>query len=127
MACVIGALAVILGAFGAHAVPSYLVSREFDEADIARRLSDFETGARYHMYGALFLLAISVVMDRLPTRSIKTAAWAMVLGSDIFASVLYLVALVPDEMRSPFGRFAPLGGFLMIVAWIAAAVGAVRK
>jgi len=127
VACIIGALAVILGAFGAHGVPSYLASHGFDEANIARRLGDFETGARYQMYGALFLLGLSVTMDKRCSRCFSVAAWAMVIGCDLFAGVLYSVALVPDEMRSDFGRFAPIGGALMIAAWVAAAVGALKQ
>lgn len=127
IACVIGALAIGIGAFGAHGVPSYLEGRGFDQASIDRRLGDFETGARYQMYGALFVLGLSVAMEKISSRCFEIAAWAMVLGCDLFASVLYAVALVPDDMRGTFGRFAPIGGGLMIVAWVSAAVGAMRK
>ncbi|MGI9458053.1 MAG: DUF423 domain-containing protein, partial [Aeoliella sp.] len=57
-ASVLGALAVVFGAFGAHGVPSYLEGRSYDDAAIAERLGDFETAAQYQMYGALFLLGM---------------------------------------------------------------------
>jgi len=71
------------------------------------------------MYGALFLLGIGLAMDRLPGRALSFAAWAMLLGVVLFGVSLYAVALVPDTLRGTFGRIAPLGGSLMIAAWIA--------
>ncbi|MGI9457651.1 MAG: DUF423 domain-containing protein, partial [Aeoliella sp.] len=76
---------------------------------------------------ALFLLGMGLVIDRQPTRTFHIAAWAMLLGVVIFSGALYAVALVSDERRGTFGLFAPIGGASMIVAWVAAAVGAITK
>lgn len=127
IAAATGTLSVAIGAFGAHGVPSYLESRGFDEASIDKRLDDFHTAARYHTYGALFLCAISLIMDRLVGRAIQVAAWCMLAGLIVFSGAVYAVALVPEDMRGVFGMLAPLGGSLMIAAWVALAVAAVRS
>ncbi len=127
VAAITGALSVVIGAFGAHAVPNYLESRAFDEVAIANRLDDFHTAARYHTYAALFLVGLALVMDRLTTRAIAVAAWCMLIGVIVFSGAVYAVALVPDDMRRTFGMLAPIGGSLMIAAWVALAVGTLRK
>jgi uncharacterized membrane protein YgdD (TMEM256/DUF423 family) len=126
-AAVIGALATIFGAFGAHAVPGYLESRAFDAASTTERLEDFETAARYHMYGALFLLGVAIVMHQAATRALSVAAWCMLLGMAVFCGAVYAVALVPEELRGTFGMLAPIGGTLMIAAWVALAVAACNR
>ncbi len=127
VAAVTGALAVVLGAFGAHAVPSYLQSRGFDAEAIADRSDDFHIAARYHTYGALFLVGVAIVLDRQTNRALVVAAWCMLLGIVVFSGAVYAVALVPIEARSTFGMMAPIGGSLMIAAWVALAIGAVSK
>lgn len=127
VAAVTGTLAVVLGAFGAHGVPSYLESCGFDASAVADRLHDFNTAARYHMYGALFLLGVVLFIDRNASRSLTAAAWCMLAGIVVFSGAVYAVALVPDEQRGMFGVLAPIGGSLMIAAWVALAVGAMGK
>jgi uncharacterized membrane protein YgdD (TMEM256/DUF423 family) len=123
VAAVTGALAVVVGAFGAHAVPAYLQSRALNTASIAERLENFNIAARYHMYGALFLFGIALLIDRWPSRALSVAAWCMLFGILVFSGAVYAVALVPDEMRGTFGMLAPVGGTLMIAGWVALAVG----
>ena len=126
-ASIVGALAIALGAFGAHGVPSYLAGQGFEPEAIAKRLVNFETGARYQMFGALFLFGLGLAIDRQPSRAWQVAGWSMLLGLFIFCGALYGVALAPDTLRGTFGRFAPIGGLLQIIAWVAAAVGASFK
>ena len=127
VAAVTGALAVVLGAFGAHGVPTYLKSCGLDAPAIADRLHDFNTAARYHMYGALFLFGSAILIDRSTARSPTVAAWCMLMGIVVFSGAVYAVALVPDEQRATFGMLAPIGGSLMIAAWVALAIGAAGR
>ncbi|WP_425395509.1 DUF423 domain-containing protein [Aeoliella sp.] len=125
VAAIIGALAVVLGAFGAHGVPHYLEGRGFEGDNLAKRLADFETAARYHMYTALFLVAAALVADRQQAcKALKLAYWGMLLGAVLFCGSVYAVALVPDDLRGTFGAIAPFGGILMIVGWVALAIAA---
>ena len=56
----LGALAVIVGAFGAHALPGWLSQQGLEAVVVARRLETLETGVRYHMYHALALLGLGL-------------------------------------------------------------------
>lgn len=123
VAGVLGALSVLLGAFGAHALPGYLESQGWKEADLERRMANFETAARYQTYAALFLLGMAVVIDRVPRKSWQAACWLMLAGAVVFGGALYGVALAPDGWRRVFGPIAPLGGASMALAWGAAAWG----
>lgn len=125
-AAVVGGLAVVLGAFGAHGVPSYLQQQGYDTQAVATRLANFETAARYQSYAALFLFGLALAIDRKPLGVWNVAGWTMLAGTLVFSGVLYTVALVPDELRGTFARFAPIGGGLMIIGWLALGIGALR-
>jgi uncharacterized membrane protein YgdD (TMEM256/DUF423 family) len=106
------ALAIVAGAFGAHALRDRLT---------ADRLAVFETGARYHMYGALgtLLLALAVSRGLGDTR----AGWLLVAGTAVFAGSLYALALSGVKV---LGAITPLGGAAMIAAWLWCAIAAAR-
>lgn len=127
VAGVLGAAAVAMGAFGAHAVPSNLARRGMDELAIQSRLEEFNTAARYHTYGALFLVGVSLVARTAVSRPLRVAAWCMLAGVAIFCGAVYAVALAPDDWRRLFGMLAPVGGSLMIAAWIALALAALAQ
>jgi uncharacterized membrane protein YgdD (TMEM256/DUF423 family) len=121
VACVAGALGVVLGAFGAHGVPSFLEDQGYDAPAVASRLGEFETAARYHLFGALFLVGVALLADRVRCRATTVAGSCMLAGMLVFCGAVYAVALVPPDLRSTFGMMAPIGGTLMIVAWISLA------
>jgi uncharacterized membrane protein YgdD (TMEM256/DUF423 family) len=109
-----GGLAVIAGAFGAHALRARL------EPGL---LLVFETGARYQMYHALALFAAAWLADRgAPVQ----AAWAgrlFIAGTILFSGSLYLLALT--GVRA-FGAITPFGGVAFIAGWAALALGALH-
>ncbi len=78
------ALAVIFGAFGAHALKARL-----DE----NLLKVFHTGVEYHFYHALWLILIGILIINLGINSwIKTAGWMMIVGIVLFpAAFIYSV------------------------------------
>ncbi|MBE7452356.1 MAG: DUF423 domain-containing protein [Kofleriaceae bacterium] len=108
----LAALAIAAGAFGAHGLKKRL------DADA---LAIFETGARYHMYGALAALALGLAA----AHGLRTVApgWVLVAGTAIFAGTLYALALGGPRW---LGAVTPVGGTLMLVALAWAAVAAVR-
>ena len=111
MGAVSAALAVVVGAFGAHALNNSL-----DPAELAA----YETGARYHMYHALGLLAVAWVHSRAHSPATVAAAWCFVLGTVLFSGSLYALAVLH---LSWLGAVTPLGGVGFIVGWICLAVG----
>ena len=105
-------LAVALGAFAAHG----LRARLSPEA-----LQTFETGARYHMYHALALLAVAWALTRWPGPAVHAAGWLFIAGTVLFSGSLYLLATT--GVRA-LGAITPLGGFAFILGWLALAWGA---
>ena len=102
-------LAVALGAFAAHG----LRSRISPEA-----LQTFETGARYHMYHALALLAVAWAATRWPGGAITAAGWLFVAGTLLFSGSLYLLAVTGVRV---LGAITPFGGLAFILGWLALA------
>ena len=112
-ACVLGALAVILGAFGAHGLESRLD---------AERLGVWNTATQYHFYHALALLALAWGA-RTWTKWASRACGAWVAGITIFSGSLYLLALTG---ASWLGAITPFGGVAFILGW-AFALGAAAR
>ena len=102
-------LAVALGAFAAHG----LRARLSPEA-----LQTFETGARYHMYHALALLAVAWAVTRWPGGAVTAAGWLFVAGTLLFSGSLYLLAVTGMRM---LGAITPFGGLAFILGWLALA------
>jgi uncharacterized membrane protein YgdD (TMEM256/DUF423 family) len=108
-------LAVAAGAFGAHALRSRLSP---DTQAV------FETGARYHMYHALALLAAAWAFTRWPGGPVIAAGWLFVVGTVLFSGSLYLLALTGQRW---LGAITPLGGLAFILGWAALAWAALRS
>lgn len=106
---VYGLLSIILGAFGAHALKKMIS---------AERLTSFETGVRYQMYSALFLLLIGFFL-KMETPLERSLAWLMIVGTILFSFSIYLLSM-QDAWQTSFkflGPVTPLGGLLMILSW----------
>lgn len=109
-----GALAVTLGSFGAHGLDHFLESSGADAELVTKRLDQFDTGVKYHLYHTLALLglaALPVGTDRLR----KVALGLFVAGIVFFSGSLY--ALVVTGITK-FGAVAPIGGSCLIAAWV---------
>lgn len=108
-AALLGMIAIILGAFGAHALKKVLSIEQ---------LATFETGVRYQMYHALFLLFIGLIPDL--SSKAKNNIYNLVLsGVLLFSGSIYLLAtnaLTPIDFRV-IGFVTPIGGLLLICAW----------
>ena len=106
---VYGLVSVILGAFGAHALKKVI---SID------KLASFETGVKYQMYSALFLLIVGYIL-KFETPAEKWISIFMIAGTFIFSVSIYLlafseVASIPSKFIGPV---TPLGGLLMIISW----------
>jgi len=120
---ILGAAAVACGAFGAHGLESRLEKDgALDAADL-RRIEVWETAARYQMYHALALLAVGLIGMRRPSKPLFVAGVAMTLGTIVFSGCLYALVLSGQMW---LGAIVPIGGTLMIVGWVALALGAAQ-
>ncbi len=108
-------LSVAAGAFGAHALRARLAP------DL---LNIFETGARYHMYHSLGLIAIGLLAQTRPSPLLNGAGWAMVAGLLLFSGSLYALAL--SGVRA-LGAITPLGGLGFLAGWFLFALAAWRQ
>lgn len=124
VAALLGGLAVALGAFGAHGLESYLGSSGLADEGIARRLAQWETAVRYHMYHALALLAVSLLSARRAGLLLDLAGGAMTLGTLIFSGCLYALVL---SGQTWLGAIVPIGGLLMIAGWGCLLLAALRR
>ena len=104
-----GMTAIILGAFAAHALKKYL---SMDQ------LSSFETGVKYQMYHAFFLLFLGVT-TLIDEKVKKTMFLLIVFGVFFFSGSIYLLTTkaITSIDFSLFGIVTPIGGALLIVAW----------
>ena len=111
------ALAVILGAFGAHGLRSRLD---------AYSMGVYERAVFYHFIHAMGLLVVSILL-RLGAVSLTAGSWVCALllaGVIIFSGSLYLLAVT--GIRS-FGAITPIGGLSFIAAWVVLAIALVRN
>lgn len=110
LGCVLGMLAVILGAFGAHGLKEVLSEES---------LTSYETGVRYQFYHAF--LALIVANSSFFTSKTKNIVFYMILvGVVLFSGSIYLLstyALTGVSFRS-IAFLTPVGGLLLILAWL---------
>ena len=107
-ACGLGALCVLLGAFAAHGAGPQVKTL-------------LTTGAHYGLIHALLAVVAAVLAPRSAT--VRLAGWLAVVGGAVFALSLTLVGMAG---LSVMGAVAPIGGLLMIAAWLLFAFGALR-
>ncbi|MFI8706871.1 DUF423 domain-containing protein [Bacillus sp. NPDC077411] len=106
LGCIMAALSVALGAFGAHGL----------EGKISAKMLDvWKTGVTYQMFHAGGLFIVALLMDKIQSSLVSAAGWCMVAGIIMFSGSLY--ALSTTGMKF-FGPITPLGGVAFIVGWI---------
>ena len=107
---ILGLTAVILGAFGAHGLKDSLT---------VEALNSFETGVRYQMYHSFLLLIVSSILP-LNTKSLNTIFYLVISGIILFSGSIYLLSTkaVTGMDISAFAWITPIGGALLISAWI---------
>ena len=105
----LGVLAVVLGAFGAHRLKKILS---------ADQLNSFETGVRYQMYHALLLLVLGFNLEFSSPLQLYMA-WCIILGTLLFSFSIYLLCLLAAQGRKIglLGLLTPLGGLLLVLGW----------
>ena len=115
-----GALAVAIGAFGAHGLKG-LVDPYYVEI--------FNKGVTYQFYHVFALVACHLLASQKPSRMIKWAFWMFFSGIIGFSGSLYLLALSPILAipTSIIGPITPIGGLLFITGWVLLSIYALRN
>ena len=109
-----GALAVSLGAFGAHALKSTL--------EASGRLDTYETAVKYHFYHAIVLIILALAYDQFESKKlIHWAGWSFFIGTLIFSGTLYILCLTGITI---LGAITPFGGLFLIAGWVLLALAA---
>lgn len=110
IAAIIGAIAIILGAFGAHALKKVLTASQLDT---------FEVGIRYQMYHALFLILIAN-LNFLTLKDKTVIIYLVLIGVILFSGSIYLLSTsnITKIKTSFLGPLTPLGGLFLIASWV---------
>lgn len=114
-ASVLLALAVAIGAFGAHGLKAHL---------IPEMLQTYKTGVEYHFYHALGLLLVGVLSVSMPSNLLNWSASLLALGIILFSGSLYLLAITGIKW---LGAITPIGGISFIAGWILLFVAVWKK
>ena len=104
-----GLLAVVFGAFGAHALKKSLNNDQ---------LKSFETGVKYQMYHAILLLVLSFNLN-LDTPLQQYMIYCFIIGTLLFSFSIYLLVIGKSKgKRMAFlGPVTPLGGLFLVTGW----------
>ncbi len=120
-AALIGALAIILGAFGAHALKEILPPNT---------LVTYETAVRYQFYHVVALLLTGILYKEFPNKLLKWAGMLFIAGIVLFSGSLYLLVYLQTTEIVGYrgiGAITPIGGTLFISGWVVLALGVKSK
>jgi uncharacterized membrane protein YgdD (TMEM256/DUF423 family) len=120
-AAVLGALSVILGAFGAHGLKTRMNADAFDI---------FETAVKYQFYHVFALLGVAIVSQFIPGSFINWSGKCFIAGIIIFCGSLYLLSyfkMMNNQQMNWLGAITPIGGLFFIAGWILIAVAIIKK
>ena len=109
-----GALAVMLGAFGAHGLKNML-SEEM--------LKVWHTGVEYHFYHTFALLAVGLLALKFQSGALTASGWSFLAGTAIFSGSLYALSLSGIKI---LGAITPIGGLMFIAGWVLLAVAVIK-
>lgn len=106
----LGALAVAIGAFGAHALKPVLLENN--------RVDTFELASRYHFYHTLALLALGLIRVHVLSRLLSWAIGLLGTGTILFSGSLYWLSVTN---QTAIAIITPIGGVVMVAGWLCAA------
>lgn len=109
-AAVSGAVAVMLGAFGAHGLKKIIS---------AEKVASFETGVKYQMYHSILLLLLGMQWNFEDSHQIWAVRF-LIIGMLLFSVSIYFLALNERWKKNLkwLGPITPLGGLSLIIGWI---------
>ncbi|MEJ7644487.1 MAG: DUF423 domain-containing protein [Chryseolinea sp.] len=112
----LGAVTVIIGAFGAHALSSVLTAHG--------RIETYDLAVRYQFYHTLALVLTGTLMNQYPSKRLHYASLLFLLGIAFFSGSLYVLCLTGVQA---LGAVTPIGGVLFIAGWMLLFAGVLEK
>lgn len=109
---IIGAMAVVLGAFGAHSLKEVLPTD---------KLATYNTGITYHFYHLFAMTFAWFAMETTIEKWAKRSFWCFFVGILLFSGSIYLLAtrdLIGLVNYKWLGPITPIGGLFFILGWI---------
>lgn len=100
-------LAVAIGAFGAHALSDILIANG--------RVETYDTAVQYHMFHALGVIAVGLLMKHQPHPLLKLVSYLFVAGILVFSGSLYALCITNYTL---LGAITPIGGLAFIAGWV---------
>jgi uncharacterized membrane protein YgdD (TMEM256/DUF423 family) len=100
------ALAVLLGAFGAHGIKNMVE---------AKKLETYLTGVRYHFYHAFGIMLLGILHQVIPEIKVRFSLYSFLAGIFLFSFNCYLYVLTDIKI---FALLVPLGGVLFVAGWV---------
>jgi hypothetical protein len=121
------AIAIALGAFGAHGLLKHVESGLMD----MKMVQSFETAARYQMYHAIALVLLGIIMKSFGEhKQLNRAKWLFIAGTICFSGSLYLIAtrnVIGWVNWQWIGPVTPIGGLLFMAGWVVIIVHFLRS
>jgi uncharacterized membrane protein YgdD (TMEM256/DUF423 family) len=99
------ALAVLIGAFGAHGLKNFVTPD---------KLVTFETGVRYHFYHGFAILTLGLIQQNFQSLRLEISHWSFFVGILLFSFNCYFYVLTGIKV---FAMIVPVGGSLFILGW----------
>jgi uncharacterized membrane protein YgdD (TMEM256/DUF423 family) len=121
-----GAIAVALGALGAH----FLKSKLDTGLITPDQLNGFDTAVKYQMYHTLAMLALVLLSKNMSHKFINWAFNCFLIGIVMFSGSLYFLCtrnLLGAEWLKALGPITPIGGLFFIAGWIFLALVGLKK
>jgi len=121
IAAVTGALAVILGAFGAHSLREVLSPE---------KVATWNTGVEYQFYHTFAILLVAALSDTIGARRSLTITYLFLAGIICFSGSIYLLATreaTGMDWVLSLGPVTPIGGLLFITGWVVMFLSVMRS
>jgi uncharacterized membrane protein YgdD (TMEM256/DUF423 family) len=111
LAAILGAITVVIGAFGAHGLRPNLSADAFNS---------FETAVKYQFYHVLALLFVGLLQAKSNTTTLVRVAQCFIIGIVLFSGSIYFLATKAlHNISVPLiGIITPIGGVFFIVGWL---------
>jgi uncharacterized membrane protein YgdD (TMEM256/DUF423 family) len=117
---ILAALAVILGAFGAHALKAALTPQQLDV---------YNKGVTYQFYHCFALIAAGILFSAFPFDGMRWATYLFIAGIVLFSGSLYVLVFLQHKGLSigPAGILTPIGGLCFIAGWVSMIMAILKK
>ena len=121
------ALAVGLGAFGAHGLEPFLTENfSLNPSEVAKQITNWKTAAHYHLIHSIGLVLCFIIANQLnhSAKRIRITQICFIVGSILFSGSLYTLVVTQIKI---LGAIVPLGGLSFIAGWLALASASLAR